>query len=425
MKWRPTCLMFLLDCLLGLRTGTPLPTSEGQTDGPRVSRQTFAPSPLPASLGGVLPVRFSHPSAPQARIIPPGAPRRPRFRLHQGNRARRAAQGRQTSRAPTTTTARWPLAGCWPGPRETHTPAPTPAQRTSHPRSEHHRQSKQDKQAGGGQREEVTPERLPRRRRPPRAAAAASRQQQSTTQRAISPPQEGVWIANRISSPSKGERAGSAGTVPHSHSRILAFRPECNPPARATVASRRRLRLQTLLPAPPVQDGGRLDNTVGARAGEHGGADPAELDAHSEHFSPPYDGETTLKASPPAKRSPALVTRCARPRIGTRPTHCAPHPPQGEGLRTEKLLERAGRWAQQPAQVASTFRDSPLGSRSRRPEARRRDSEGSKTKNQYWAHWPPVTPSGPVGTDQLVRPRRSWGSMRSEAGGLPRNPSPT
>ena len=349
MKWRPTCLMFLLDCLLGLRTGTPLPTSEGQTDGPRVSRQTFAPSPLPASLGGVLPVRFSHPSAPQARIIPPPG-------LHDdpgsGSIKVTAPGGRHKAgrrAAPTTTTARWPLAGCWPGPRETHTHTstntsaahtPTPAQRTSqHPFSEQPQAIKQDKQAGGGQREEVTPERLPRRRRPPRAA---SRQQQSTTQRAISPPQEGVWIANRISSPSKGERAGSAGTVPHSHSRILAFRPECNPPARATVASRRRLRLQTLLPAPPVQDGGRLDNTVGARAGEHGGADPAELDAHSEHFSPPYDGETTLKASPPAKRSPALVTRCARPRIGTRPTHCAPptHRRERDSEQKNSLRER-------------------------------------------------------------------------------------
>lgn len=299
MKWRPTCLMFLLDCLLGLRTGTPLPTSEGQTDGPRVSRQTFAPSPLPASLGGVLPVRFSHPSAPQARIIPPG--------LHDdpgsGSIKVTAPGGRHKAgrrAAPTTTTARWPLAGCWPGPRETHTPAPTQAQRThQHQRSAQatpvpNTTGNQAGQAGrtrseGGGHAGAPP--------PPSSSPPASRRRRRRRQQAAAehhtacnlPPAGGSLDSkqNRISSPSKGERAGSAGIIPHSHSRILAFRPECNPPARATVASRRRLRLQTLLPAPPVQDGGRLDNTVGARAGEHGGADPAELDAHSEHFSPP------------------------------------------------------------------------------------------------------------------------------------------
>lgn len=163
---------------------------------------------------------------------------------------------------------------------------------------------------------------------------AAEQQQQSPSHMRPSPPEGGAWIANRISKTGVsawkgGTDLAARGSPPHSH--VLAFQPECNPPAHTTVASRTRLQLQTLLPAPPVQDGGQLDNTVGARAGEHDGADPAELDAHSERFSPPplyktEDGLTTLRASPPAKRLLARVTRCGQPRIGTRPTNCIPHP---------------------------------------------------------------------------------------------------
>jgi hypothetical protein len=88
---------------------------------------------------------------------------------------------------------------------------------------------------------------------------------------------------------------------PHS-TRILAFQPECNPPAHTTAASRIPATANT---SPRALERGQLDNTVGT-AGGHDGADPAELGAHSEHFSPPPlyktgDGLTTLKAPPPAK----------------------------------------------------------------------------------------------------------------------------
>jgi hypothetical protein len=53
---------------------------------------------------------------------------------------------------------------------------------------------------------------------------------------------------------------------PNSRSSILAFQPECNPPAHTAAASRTAC------------------NTVGA-AGGHDGADPAELGTHSDYAS--------------------------------------------------------------------------------------------------------------------------------------------
>lgn len=84
---------------------------------------------------------------------------------------------------------------------------------------------------------------------------------------------------------------------------ILAFQPECNPPARTTVASRTPATANAS-PRPPCTRR-RAARQYSRRAGEHDGADPAELDAHSEHFSPPplyktEGGLTTQWASPPA-----------------------------------------------------------------------------------------------------------------------------
>lgn len=138
--------MFVLDCLLGFRTGTPLPTSEGQTDGPPVSRQTFAPSPLPASLGGVLPVRFSHPSTPQARIIPP----RGSTTTQVSTSVKVTAPGGRAAGKQRHHTTRWSLAGCcWvPGTQQaarTHTSAAHKP-----PPSETQASKQAGQQAGGG-----------------------------------------------------------------------------------------------------------------------------------------------------------------------------------------------------------------------------------------------------------------------------------
>lgn len=72
----------------------------------------------------------------------------------------------------------------------------------------------------------------------------------------LSPPREGAWIATEIQFSTDHDEGGERRSR-----RILAFQPECNPPAHTTPASRSRLRLQTLLPDPLE---GQLDNTVGA-----------------------------------------------------------------------------------------------------------------------------------------------------------------
>lgn len=140
---------------------------------------------------------------------------------------------------------------------------------------------------------------------------------------------------------------------PHSSSHS-----DLNVTPRPTPRSRHeRPQLQTLLPAPPVQDGGRFDNTVGA-AGERHGADPAELDAHSERFSPPplyktEGGLTTLWASPPAKSLLALVTRCAAPRESPQDQpHCIPH-------RRAPVRDSQNSLTRRDTGVSDPHRDSP------------------------------------------------------------------
>jgi hypothetical protein len=69
------CSFKVFDCLLGFRKAHHSLLPRGKLTGIKCLLQAFRPSPLPASLHGVLAVRLSHPSTPLARV--PGAPRRP------------------------------------------------------------------------------------------------------------------------------------------------------------------------------------------------------------------------------------------------------------------------------------------------------------------------------------------------------------
>lgn len=241
--------------------------------------------------------------------------------------------------------------------------------------------------------------------------------------RGLSLPREGAWIETEIFLPPQklrenwspdGETDRKRRADPHP-ARILAFQPECNPPAHTT---------------------GRVTsacNTAGAAGGRHG-ADPAELGTHSERFSPihPPSGErtgsTTLRAPPPAQPLLAPVTRCGNPRIGTR--HIQPRPPPQRGTHQGPMITRdTGLRHPQPRVRARKIwsRDSPaqigtVGRAARRPAA----ATQKFILDQYWANQPRVTPSAPVGTEQLVRPHRSWAQTSGRGGGVfPRNPSPT
>ena len=114
-------------------------------------------------------------------------------------------------------------------------------------------------------------------------------------------------------------------------SRILAFRPECNPPARTTPASRTACDCKHFSPSPSTRGTVRQYSRRRWRTswGRPGGAWhqqrtllPVPLYARS--------GSTTLKAPPPAKPLRARVTRCGHPRIGTRPTNHVPRANAGD-----------------------------------------------------------------------------------------------
>lgn len=97
------------------------------------------------------------------------------------------------------------------------------------------------------------------------------------------------------------------------------------------------LQLQTLLPTAAPQ----FDNTVG-RAGERDGADPAELDAHSEHFPLPLaqGGERRSGRRLPQPNLLALVARCGQRESAQDQPTASPTIPAGEGLIT--LVEQGG-----------------------------------------------------------------------------------
>lgn len=143
-----------------------------------------------------------------------------------------------------------------------------------------------------------------------RAASQPIRQNISGKEGPPLPPPEGGSLDTKthIFFPPRSVQAAAGQLIaPRALSKpaSLAFRPECNPPARTTPASRTHHPLHQRARA----DGGRR------------GADPADLGTTSER---------TLEAPPPANPLRARVTRCANPRIGTRPTRHAPRADAGD-----------------------------------------------------------------------------------------------
>lgn len=146
--------------------------------------------------------------------------------------------------------------------------------------------------------------------------------------RGLSPPREGAWIAKLtffhhaiVVGSVRPRRRVSAAPA----SRILAFRPECNPPARTTPASRTACDCKRFSPSPSTRGTVRQYSRRRWRTewGRPGGAW-----RHQRTLLPvplyTRSGSTSLKAPPPAKPLRARVTRCGHPRIGTRPTNHAP-----------------------------------------------------------------------------------------------------
>jgi len=212
-----------------------------------------------------------------------------------------------------------------------------------------------------------------------------STRRRSVGRRSLSLPREGAWIAKLTFStgqpPAKvlavgSARAPRAGTINCPTARALAAssrsglnvtprpapRPRHGQPATANTS-----------PRPPLHEV-RFDNTVGADGGRRG-ADPAELGTHSEHFSPippPVKGEGRLDNTEGAA-SRASITSSSdtmRPSANRHKTHPTTPPAAARG---SSAHDHAGHWAPQPTTRTSTSSNRDSGSR--RPEARRRDSE--------------------------------------------------
>lgn len=169
---------------------------------------------------------------------------------------------------------------------------------------------------------------------------------------------------------------------------------------------------------------------VPARAGGRDGADPAELHTHSERFSPenplsfplPHRrwgrkkgaGSTTRWASPPATTGSSHAMR-QKPESPQEPTTCVPQPISR--LRDSQSLSTSGTLG--PATHTGTRHLSG----SRRPNAHRRDS-GQNSK-------PLLNAMAARDTAGTRRHRSALaaaplvGIHLPDAGGLPRNPSPT
>ena len=173
--------------------------------------------------------------------------------------------------------------------------------------------------------------RMSRRRDPPRAPPARPDQRSG---RGLSPPREGAWIAkltffhhaNVVGSVRPRRRVSATPA-----SRILAFRPECNPPARTTPASRTACDCKRFSPSPSTR--GTVRQYSRRRWRTKWGR-PSGAWRHQRTLLPvplyTRSGSTTLKTPPPAKPLRARVTRCGHPRIGTRPTNHAPRANAGD-----------------------------------------------------------------------------------------------
>lgn len=148
---------------------------------------------------------------------------------------------------------------------------------------------------------------------------------------------------------------------PHS-ARILAFQPECNPPAHTAAASRAPATANTS-PHPPSRKRGTARHYSRRRWrtswGRPGGAwRPQRTLLPIPLPEGRGTSSTTLRATPPAQPLLARVTRCGHPRIGTR--HNPATPPAA--ARDSSVHDHAGHWGRQPT-TTNTASESGLGTR--------------------------------------------------------------
>lgn len=162
--------------------------------------------------------------------------------------------------------------------------------------------------------------------------------------RGLSLPREGAWIATEFlfSFPDEGATEWGEPTISSYENgariptRLASSHSNLNVTPRPTQRPRHeRLQLRTLLPIPPPGREGRLDITVGAAGGRHG-ADPAELGAHSEHFSPsPSPKEEGQLDNTEGDASRTTITSSSdtmRPSANRHKTQSSHAPRRSEGL---------------------------------------------------------------------------------------------
>ena len=218
----------------------------------------------------------------------------------------------------------------------------------------------------------------------------------------------------------RAPRAGTINCPTARPRRILAFRPECNPPTRTTPASRTACDCKHFSPSPSTRGPVRQYSRRRWRTswGRPGGA------WHQQRTLLPVplytrSGSTTLKAPPPAKPLRARVTRCEPIRESAQDLQATPPAPT---RRTRQSHDHAGHRDSathtQPRSVGTVGRVAPRPAAATQKVTSMTSVQGKPTA---------VTPSAPVGTEQLVRSHPSCVvSFRGRGGGVfPRNPSPT
>jgi hypothetical protein len=207
---------------------------------------------------------------------------------------------------------------------------------------------------------------------PPRQSCTKHTHQAKRGRRSLLP-REGAWIPNSLFS-HHGALKPRGGTI--------------NRPARALAASSRSALNVTPRPAPRPRHGHTTPSKNRGRAPMADVVGPTRRDLGTT-------SEPTLEAPPPAYPLRARVTRCANPRIGTRPTRHAPRADAGDyypsrvshdhagqrGSATHKATNPTGTHLYRPTRrwddTTTTSRRDNYRSGSRRPGARRRDSDES------------------------------------------------
>jgi hypothetical protein len=161
---------------------------------------------------------------------------------------------------------------------------------------------------------------------PPRQSCTKHTHQAKRGRRSLLP-REGAWIPNSLFS-HHGALKPRGGTI--------------NRPARALAASSRSALNVTPRPAPRPRHGHTTPSKNRGRAPMADVVGPTRRDLGTT-------SEPTLEAPPPANPLRARVTRCANPRIGTRPTRHAPRADAGDYYSSQECpMTTRDSGAQQP-----------------------------------------------------------------------------